>query len=158
TFVALGAAQAVAELRRLYTNGAALEANDRFRFLLIVFTACATLGTIGMTVYFTAQATQVIPTDYFRLHGRYYSFVIPLYLVLFFGLSPEKAEGDVRDRWLLAGSVLGCVLSVLLYYVASHRTIYPFDYPEATVFSSWHGGAGSGLATISIDAVTQIGI
>ena len=158
TFVALGAARGGAELRRLYTTRTALDNGDRVRFLLIVFTGCATLWTIAMTVYFTAQATNVVPTDYFRLHGRYYSFVIPLYLVLFFGLSRDSAEADANDSWLLTGTIIGCGLSVLLYYVASRRTIYPFDYPEATVFSGWHGAPGSGLATLSVDAVTHIGI
>ena len=158
TFVALGAARGGSELRRLYTTRTALDDGDRVRFLLIVFTACATLWTIAMTVYFTAQATNVVPTDYFRLHGRYYSFVIPLYLVLFFGLSRDSAEADAKDSWLLTGTIIGCGLSVLLYYVASRRTIYPFDYPEAAVFSGWHGAPGSGLATLSVDAVTHIGI
>ena len=111
TFVALGAARGGSELRRLYTTRTALDDGDRVRFLLIVFTGCATLWTIAMTVYFTAQATNVVPTDYFRLHGRYYSFVIPLYLVLFFGLSRDSAEADAKDSWLLTGTIIGCGLS-----------------------------------------------
>jgi len=152
--VAPAAALAAAELHRLYTTRETVDSAMRTRFLLIVFTVAATLITVAMTVNFTAQAAQREPAYHFRLHGRYYSFVLPLYLAIFFGL-----EGHQRGVWWRrTGALVGVVAAVLLAYLESHRTLYPFDYPEAFVFSSWHGGLRSGLAAIGANALTQAGI
>ena len=142
------------ELRGLYMRRASADgADERSRFLLIVFTACVTALTLGMTVNFTGQAAHMEDAYYVRLLGRYYSFVIPLFLVIFFASYRTSPEG--HERWLRIGAAIGCFIAIVLFHLEGQRTIYPFDYPEAFVFSSWHGNTGAGFAAT---VVTQLGI
>jgi hypothetical protein len=155
--LALGAAH----LRRLYSKQAVVEADrarDRTLFVLISFAALATFVTLGMTINFTAQAAQTSPAEQVRLHGRYYSFVIPLFLVLYFSVARDDTRASVGDGWIRAGAVGGCVMAALLVYLQSKRTIYPFDFPEAFVFSSWSGRPRAGLAAIGAAIFTHAGI
>ena len=156
--VALG----IAHMRGLYTrppsSGEADHSRDRALFILIAFAGMAALVTIGMTTNFTAQAAQTSPTEHLRLHGRYYSFVIPLYLVLFFGFSRDDQRVPIRGEWIRLGALVGCVMALLLYYLQGKRIIYPFDYPEAFVFSSWHGRTRAGLAGHAVTVVSHLGI
>jgi phosphoglycerol transferase len=144
--VALGAGH----LRGLYARQPSPVAADSLReralFVLICFTAFATLLTVGMTTNFTAQMG---PVEHLRLYGRYYTFVIPLYLVLYFGLGGGDKRVPPPDTWIRVGALAGCVMAVLLYYIHGTRIIYPFDYPEVFAFSSWHGRPRAGLAEIA---------
>ena len=152
--VALGAGQ----LRGLYARQPAPAAADpvhgRALFVLISFAAFATLFTVGMTANYTAHVVQDTPSEYLRLHGRYYSFVIPLYLILYFGVSRGDKRVSMSDAWIRAGALAGCVMAALLYYLLGKRQIYPFDYPEAFVFSSWHGHPRVALAGIAIAVIS----
>jgi hypothetical protein len=143
--LAPAAAVAATSLYRLYGNEPGAPASDSERrkklFALIVFAAFAALFTIAMTVNFTVQAEQTSPAEHVRLHGRYYSFVIPLCLTVYFVLMFDRRDAG----WLRWGALVGCLSAVLLYYLLGKRIIYPFDYPEAFVFSSWHDRPRAGI-------------
>jgi phosphoglycerol transferase len=147
--VALGAGH----LRGLYVKQSPPVAADSFRdrnlFALICFTAFATLLTVGMTTNFTAQVAQTAPAEHLRIYGRYYTFVIPLYLILYFGFGQDDKRFSPSDRWIRVGALAGCVMAVLLYYLQGKRIIYPFDYPEAFAFSGWRGRPRAGFAGIA---------
>jgi phosphoglycerol transferase len=146
-------ALAAGHLRGLYarrSSPAAVDAlGDRRLFVLICFTAFATLLTVGMTANFTAQVARVYPVQYLRLYGRYYTFVFPLYLIVFFGLGRDDRRVLSGDAWIRVGALAGCIMAALLYFLLDRRIIYPFDYPEAFAFSSWHGRSRAGLAGIA---------
>ena len=152
--LALGASR----LRGLYVREpgpvAADPARGRTLFVLICFAAFVTLLTVGMTANFTAQVAQASPEVHLRVFGRYYSFVIPLYLLLYFGFSRDGTRGPASDTWIRVGALAGCVLAALLYYLLGKRIIYPWDYPEAFAFSSGHGHPRVALAAIAT-AVTS---
>ena len=160
-FLAPALALGAAHLGRLYSKQAVVAADharDRTLFVLIAFAALATFVTLGMTTNFTAQAAQTSPSEQFRLHGRYYSFVIPLFLVLYFAVARDDKRASVGDGWIRVGAVGGCVMAALLVYLQNKRIIYPFDFPEAFVFSSWSGRTRTGLAAIGAAIFTHAGI
>jgi phosphoglycerol transferase len=110
-------------------------------FVLIAFTLSATALTLAMTVHFTLQVAQLIPTELQRLHGRYYSFIIPLYLAIYLWLV-EGVNGRPRlIRHNRLGGFLGVLGAIGMFFVYTKNNIYPWDYPEAFVFSNWHGQA-----------------
>ena len=59
-----------------------------------------------------------------------------------------EATSPASERWIRGGALAGCVAAALLYYLQGKRVIYPFDYPEAYVFSAWHGETREGLAAV----------
>ena len=156
--LALGACH----LRGLYARQpSSLEADlsrGRTLFVLICFAALVTSLAVAMTTNFTAQIAQMAPVERLRLHGRYYTFVFPLYLILYFGFGRDDKRLPVSDTWIRAGAAVGCVTAALLYYLQGKRIIYPFDYPEAFAFSAWHGQPRVGLAGIAATMLTYAGI
>jgi hypothetical protein len=130
-------AMGTAHLHRLYAVRAEPSRSGRERTLLvlILFAAMVTLTTVGMTTVFTMVAAQSTPTEHLRIHGRYYSFFLPLYLILFLGTMDDSDER--LQQWLRGGAVVGCLMALLLLFVHGRRVIYPYDFPEAFVFSSW---------------------
>jgi phosphoglycerol transferase len=148
--VALGAGH----LRGLYVGQPrSVEADlarSRVLFILICFTALVTAVAVAMTTNFTAQTAQMVPLEHLRLHGRYYTFVYPLYLVMYFVFATDGKRLPVSDAWIRAGAVVGCVTASLLYYLQVKRIIYPFDYPEAFAFSAWHGRPRVGITAVTL--------
>jgi phosphoglycerol transferase len=148
----------VSRLRGLYVNQQAPAVTEPVRsrrlFVLICLAALSTLLTMGMTANFTSQVAQASPGESLRLLARYYSFVLPLHLLLYFGCNTEDPRSPASDTWIRVGALGGCVAAALLYYLLGTRLIYPWDYPEAFVFSSWHGHPRVALAGI-VTAVTS---
>jgi hypothetical protein len=115
-------------------------------FVLISLAAFAALFAIGMTTNFTGQISLISAVERLRLHGRYYSFVFPICLTVYFVVAESASPGS--ERWIRWGALAGCVAAALLYYLQGKRIIYPFDYPEAYVFSAWHGETREGPAVL----------
>ncbi len=140
---------AAGHVRRLYRMSLAERATtprDRALFALICFAAVVTVTTIGMTTVFTMVAAQTSPHEHLRIHGRYYSFFLPLFFIIYLA-SAHTADSD--ERWLRAGAIAGCLIALLLLFLHARRVIYPWDYPEAFVFSSWEGRPDVGLQRIA---------
>ena len=149
-------------LRRLYVEGARSawhrDARSEMRFALLAFSICAALCAIGMTVNFETQAARISGEDYVRLHGRYYSFVIPLFLIAYFESRADGVEGPARRFWSHLIALGACLTAALLCHVISARVIYPFDYPEAFVFSGWHGRPRTGIVRIAVTALPYVAV
>jgi phosphoglycerol transferase len=160
SLVAPALALAITHLRGLYRGDPdrterAVQA-ARAQFVLITFALLATLTAVAMTTNFTASAAQTSPFEALRIHGRYYSFVLWLHLLVFYGLM-DQHRGRWEASWVRAGSVIGLAAACLLWYVRRSRVIFPFDYPEAFAFSAWHSSMpADGLS--SVGAQVAIGV
>jgi hypothetical protein len=160
----IGPALAVAgiHLRRLYSDRSISAGHSASRnsmlFALIAFAITATVCAVAMTTNFETQRAQLSDLPYVRVHGRYYSFVIPLYLTLFFEFLASREEIQMARFHFRVAALGACVAAVLLYYVVQERVIYPFDFPEAFVFSSWHGRPRSGMVKLAVTALPYAAI
>jgi phosphoglycerol transferase len=132
-------------MRRLYADGSASPRTvpDARVFSLIAFTCAVAVATVGMTTVFTAFVAQLSAIEHLRLHGRYYSFFLALFFVIYFARYSGQAAGD--DVWLRRAAGAGAMLAALILYLHGKRLIFPFDFPEAFVFSSWAGQARTGV-------------
>ena len=137
-------AAAVAHLRRLYSEDSPGDRRDARLWLLISFACFAAITTVAMTTIFTSIAVRTFPHSHLRLQGRYYSFFLALYFLIYFAAQGRDAAASrIRQRdWLRSGGIAGVCAALLLVVVYSRRTIYPFDFPEAFVFTSWQGLPG----------------
>jgi hypothetical protein len=155
--VALGAGH----LRGLYVRQPSSVKADlalgRSLFVLVAFAALVTVLAVAMTTRFTVQMAEMDPAERLRLYGRYYTFVFPLYLVLYFAFGRNDKRLPAGDAWIRRGALVGCVAAALLYYLQGRRIIYWFDYPEAFAFSGWHGQPRVGLAGIAAALLTYAG-
>ena len=154
---------AARQLRHLYSLGPRSEVHDQARnhmlFALIAFSAFAAVCTIAMTANFETQVATLAPGEtYVRLHGRYYSFVIPLYIALYFAVPVGGGEIPASRVWTRMAALGACVAAGLLVYVVRASVIYPFDYPEAFVFSTWHGRPRVGVMRLAVTALPYMAI
>jgi phosphoglycerol transferase len=141
---------AAGQMQRWYAgrHDAAAETRDRRLYLLICFAAAVALATVGMTTVFSMFVEQSSDFERLRLHGRYYSFFLPLFFLVYFAVlsRPAVGSGQARgDRWLRGGANAGAAMAAMLLYLHGTRVIFPFDFPEAFVFSSWAGRPRVGL-------------
>lgn len=121
--------------------------------LLQVWTLLAAGATVSVTILFTASLVSPhAPADEgWRLHMRYYSFVLPL-LWLIAAATLGRREADPRPllRWVIAGAL---ALLMLLALVKLPAYAYnPVDGPDLFKFrpDRWQGRAiiAIGLATL----------
>jgi phosphoglycerol transferase len=110
--------------------------------ILVVFTLLATLATIAMTVNFAVQISQYKPSELVRLHGRYYSYVLFLYILGYFVLQKKSPPALILLGGVRLWGILGLIAAVLMFWVQRAFTIYPWDYPEIFSVSLW-GGSGT---------------
>ena len=138
-------AAAAAHVRRLYADSLQPRQTREARlWLLICFAVFAALTTVAMTAVFTSVVVRTFPHAHLRLQGRYYSFFLSLYFLIFFAAPGRNAAEDGARKWdwVRFGGIAGVCAAVLLVFVHSRRTIYPFDFPEAFIFTSWQGLPG----------------
>lgn len=104
--------------------------------LSLAFLICATITTVGMTVNFTAQYGG---PEIWRVHGRLYSFVIPMYLMLMFAVNEQCHSHAVGSKlFLRVPAILGLAIVVIAQlFLRVTFTVNPFDFPELFVFTSW---------------------
>jgi phosphoglycerol transferase len=112
-------------------------------------------SSVGLTIAFTTSISALNPAEALRLHLRYYSFVLPLLLML--GACalarpavplPASARGAA---WLVAAGLLG-VLAFAVWRLPTY-VISPIDAPELAGIGL-QTGAGQVLA--GLGAVTLI--
>jgi hypothetical protein len=154
-------AAAAAQIRWLYhEEPRSRGTRDARLWLLICFAVCVALTTVAMTAVFTSVAVRTFPHSHLRLHGRYYSFFLPLcFLIYFAALRRDAAQAAAGTwNWIRIGAMVGIGAALLLFLVHGRRTIYPFDFPEAFVFTSWRGLPGDtaqqARAVLSYVAIT----
>ena len=157
-------AAGVVQLRRLYRATDLDASSDRRLWMLISFAAMAAVTTVAMTTVFTSVAVRSWEHSHLRLQARYYSFFLALFFLIFFAPLPdaESRNGERRIDWFRAGAIAGSAAALLLFVVYARRIIYPFDFPEAFVFSSWRGLPGDvaqqARATLAVMAIAATAV
>lgn len=122
-------------------------------YILIVFTFLATLITMALTINLTAYLGNHSPSQFTRLYGRYYSFVLFLYLIGYFILQEKSlAPLSPPGGWRLWG-IISLIAAVLMFWVQRVFNIYPWDYPELFSTSLWSREQLLGLPIIMIGII-----
>src|SRR5262249_50196150 len=107
-----------------------------------ILTVSASALTLGMVVSFTAQSGS---SEIWRVFGRYYSFVIPIYLVMMFAAVETQARGSENQPSVVLvriAAVLGLALMAVIQFAwRTSYSIAPWDFPEIIVLHSpsWRG-------------------
>jgi len=108
------AAVAAGQLRRLHRLPAeAAGTAERHLYVLVCFAAAVAITTVGMTTVFTMVAAQSSAIEHLRLHGRYYSFFLPLFFLIYFAVlwtrEPDGVAGG--NDWLRWGAAAGAAMA-----------------------------------------------
>jgi phosphoglycerol transferase len=84
---------------------------------------------VAMTVIFT---TQIGGSEIVRIHGRYYSFIVPIYLILMFAtVTLFGASSRLQSIVIRAAALLGVAVALFaLFYWRSKYVVNPYDFPE----------------------------
>jgi hypothetical protein len=108
-----------------------------------ILTVCVSAIVLGMVINFTAQNGG---EDIWRMHGRYYSFLIPCYLLLMFAAAENQQTLEhTPSPWLLrAAAVMGLALMATIQFSwRAGYTITPWDFPEIFGLTTWAWIPGS---------------
>ena len=112
------------------------ECRARLR-VLCVFAIFALIFLLAMTAKATVNFSMGLgPSELRRLHGRYYDFILPMFLIAFFALAdPASARGGQR---MLTLALFVCLVSVILgfVFIAPRTLVYSADYPEVAWLSN----------------------
>jgi phosphoglycerol transferase len=94
-------------------------------FALVVF-GCLLSMTSSATVVFA----RVNPSELGRMHGRYYDFALPLFLLSFYAVRGGKLPRKIRRSFFWG--VLICLLFALVGWrlLARLQPVFATDYPE----------------------------
>lgn len=128
-------------------SGSALNRLQLWTFLMLGSTA-------GLTVAYTASISGIGPLEVLRLHLRYYSFVLPLLLMLAanaFAHPPEALPASSRRLAWLVTAFLLAVLAFALWRLPTYA-ITAVDAPEISGIGL-HTGAGRLLVALSAVAL-----
>jgi hypothetical protein len=111
-------------------------AEQRLLFFALM-SSCCFLCMFGMTVLFTAY---IGGGELQRIHGRYYSFGIPLFIFLMFAVAHKARSGGFAPTPMVSriGSLIFLAASAVTYFFwREYYTITPFDFPEIFALSTW---------------------
>jgi hypothetical protein len=98
----------------------------------------AVLGTaLAMSVVFTALLARSNPAEATRVHGRYYSFALPLVLAAWAAAYPAIRGRPWFPRWAAGAAAVGAACGFGMACCGDWVTIYPWDYPELLGLSRW---------------------
>ncbi len=123
-------------------EGAAHDYRERVWFFAIL-AVCVSAIVLGMVTNFTAQ---VGGEEIWRMHGRYYSFLVPCYLLLMLAAAENRqTRQHTPSLWLLrAAAVMGLALMAIIQFSwRAGYTIAPWDFPEIFAFTTWTWIPGS---------------
>ena len=95
---------------------------------------CILVAMVAMTIYFSQSVYQISPEDerITRLHGRYYFYVLPLFILVTIGLWQNGIElSKLLPRWAvvtLCGAMMVAAAVVALGFETG-----PVDFPDLTL-------------------------
>ena len=97
---------------------------------LALLASCLLAAMIAMTVYFSQSVYQISPVseDIARLHGRYYLFALPLFVLVALALWQQGIDPPRLSRGLvvaLCAAALAAALIVIRFY-----RVGPIDFPD----------------------------
>jgi phosphoglycerol transferase len=114
----------------VHTEKTEREAIDRLRDLGLL--ACGMLAAmVAMTVYYSQSIYQIDPEGerITRLHGRYYVYVLPLFVLVTIGLWQNKIDfSKLLPRWVVAITCGAVVVAAVVVCVAFETN--KVDYPD----------------------------
>jgi hypothetical protein len=118
----------------------ASESRSHLRILsvfAIIVTGCLLVMTASATAMFVLFGHHSA-AELGRMHGRYYDFALPLFLISFYGVRGGKPPERVRKP--LACGLLVCLVLVLAgwRFLACVRPVYLTDYPEVAWVTQPH--------------------
>jgi len=89
-----------------------------------------------MTINFTGQMGG---DEIWRVHGRYYSFVIPIYLFLMFAVAEQcRPRANLPGLLVRIPAIFGlATMPLAQFYWRTTYAINPFDFPELFALTSW---------------------
>lgn len=91
-----------------------------------------------MSVVFTAIVAVSQPAEALRLHGRYYSFALPILLTAWVAAFPAIAARPWFARWAAGAAALGAACAIGRAALGERAgELYPWDYPELMGMSRW---------------------
>jgi hypothetical protein len=115
-------------------------ANLRSLFVLVVFTILSALGLFAMISVFTHVVGSGNSFEANRIHGRYWGFLIPLFVTITLALfelsNRDNANRLWANRWLERGASIVWLIAILVFgaRVSSSFTLYPWDFPDLFEF------------------------
>jgi phosphoglycerol transferase len=104
-----------------------------FIFLLLL-TLSVTGFVVAMTINFTAH---VGGGEVWRIHGRYYSFVLPLFLILGGAAAFQSDNRYLPNSALRIAALFALALLAMIWNWRTTYTIFPYDFPELFALSAW---------------------
>lgn len=121
---------AVSRRQLVCTEQTEREAIDRLRDLGLL--ACGMLAAmVAMTVYYSQSVYQIDPEGerITRLHGRYYVYVLPLFVLVTIGLWQNKVVfSKLLPRWAVAITCGAVIVAAVVVCVAFETN--KVDYPD----------------------------
>jgi hypothetical protein len=106
-------------------------ARQQQMIVLVTFTAFSAAAIFMMTAVFTETVGAASDLERWRIHGRYWTFLIPwLALIAFTSFSWSEWPGETaRADW--AVGLLGAAATLLFVLVIAPRfSLHPWDFPE----------------------------
>ena len=111
---------------------------ERAKLIFLCIFATSIFGTsVAMTVHFTSQ---VGGDEIWRIHGRYYSYVVPLFFLLMFVAEGQRPDSmSDRHAWTYRLVALGgfALLIAVQFCWRTNYIIVPWDFPELFALSHW---------------------
>jgi hypothetical protein len=150
----------VSLVQRIPNENGARSSDHRLWFFTIL-TLCISFVILGMAINFTAQ---IGGDEIWRMHGRYYSFIIPCFILLMFAAAENRgAAENTPPPWCIrAAAVVGVALmAIVQFYWRAGYTIVPWDFPEIFCLTSWGWVAGVrevGTAIVFVGVVCFVAI
>jgi len=120
------------------------------RFAVLAALGGATLAfALGMTLSYTVRMGEFLPSELWRLQGRYYSFPLPVIVVSMAtggALTPAQEMGAALKTLLRLAAVLALgVAAIAQFWWRTTYTLAPWDFPEiwALTPAGWFADARS---------------
>src|SRR5262249_32781693 len=108
-----------------------LDAGQQRTIILVTFVGFCAASIFAMIAVFTEAVGTLAEFERYRIHGRYWTFLMPWLALITFGsfVSIERVKESV---WVSrAAGLIGLAATLLFVFVISpHFSLYPWDFPE----------------------------
>jgi hypothetical protein len=104
---------------------------------LVVWSLAVFGAAVAMSVAFTALLARSNPAEAVRVHGRYYSFALPLVLAGWAAAYQSIRDRPWFPRWAAGAAAIGAACGVGVAGCGDWVAIFPWDYPELLGLSRW---------------------
>jgi hypothetical protein len=124
-----------------------------------LFACCLLAAMVAMTVYFSQSVYQIAPLSekITRLHGRYYLYVLPMFLLLLLGLWRSGLHAENRPVLIRNLYLGGAFIFIAGYVLGITFDVGPIDFPDLTLFSGWKRPVSIGILLLALLALSPWG-